>query len=355
MKRLLTLGLASAMILSLAVGCGAKKEMEAPATEAETQTEETQPSMEGAKKVEVLFYQFNDTYLSMVREELKKLDDADPEIEFSFQDAQGDQGKQNDEVDATLSGNVDALLVNLVDTGAAQVVIDKVKETEKPLVFFNREPDNIDSYKTYDKARFVGTQIEEAGVMQGELVKAYWEANKETADRNKNGKLDYVLLHGGLDNAEAIARSEYSVKTVMDAGIEVNKIGEQIALWDTEKAKQAMDAWLAKDEANIDVVFANNDGMAIGAINALKAIGYNDADASKHVAVFGVDATEEAKAAIEAGSMDGTVMQDAPAMAKAMYDLAKNAANGKEFIEGTDYSYDASGVAVRIPYAKYEQ
>lgn len=141
----------------------------------------------------------------------------------------------------------------------------------------------------------------------------------------------------------------------MDAGIEVNKIGEQIALWDTEKAKQAMDAWLAKDEANIDVVFANNDGMAIGAINALKAIGYNDADTSKHVAVFGVDATEEAKAAIAAGSMDGTVMQDAPAMAKAMYDLAKNAANGKEFIEGTDYSYDASGVAVRIPYAKYEQ
>lgn len=350
MKRLLSMGLVSALMLSMVAGCGTAS---AP-TEQSAEGDAT-ASAEGAKKVGVLFYQFNDTYLSMVREELKKLDEADPEIEFVFQDAQGDQGKQNDEVDATLSGEVDALLVNLVDTGAAQVVIDKVKETEKPLIFFNREPDNIDSYATYDKAKFVGTQIEQAGIMQGELIKEYWEANKETADRNGNGKLDYVLLHGGLDNAEAIARSEYSVKTVQEAGIEVNKIGEQIALWDTEKAKQAMDAWVAKDEANIDVVFANNDGMAIGAVNSLKAIGYNDTDAAKHIAVFGVDATEEAKAAIEAGSMDGTVMQDAPAMAKAMYELAKNAASGKEFIEGTEYQYDESGVAVRIPYAKYEK
>lgn len=307
----------------------------------------------GAKKVAVFFYQFNDTYLSTVRNAMTELDEKDDSIEFIFQDGQNDQGKQNDSIDAQLS-KADAYLVNLVDTGAAQTVLQKLQPTGKPTILFNREPDNIDSYKTYDKARFVGTKKEEAGVIQGEIIKEYWENNKDTADRNQNGKLDYVLLHGGLDNAEANARSEYAVKTLKDAGIEVNEVGMQIANWDTEKAKQAMDAWLAKNEGDIDVVIANNDGMAIGAINALKAIGFNGDDASKHIGVFGVDATEEAKEAIRTGSMDGTVMQDAVAMAQAMYTLAKNALDGKEYLDGTEYSWDESGIAVRIPYKKFE-
>ena len=77
-------------------------------------------------------------------------------------------------------------------------------------------------------------------------------------------------------------------------------------------------------------------------------------DKAKHVGVFGVDATEEAKAAIQAGSMDGTVMQDGKAMAEAMYTLAKNAIDGKDYIEGTDYQWDESGIAIRIPYKKFE-
>ena len=351
MKRNLKKVLATAMAASMlfAVACGKTEEKkDAPAGDA-PKTE----SSDSAKKIGVFFYQFNDTYLSTVRNALKELDDKDDAIEFVFQDAQNDQGKQNDEIDTQLQ-QVDAYLVNLVDTGAAQIVLEKLKPTDKPVILFNREPDDINSYKAYDKARFVGTKKEEAGVIQGDIIVEYWNNNKDTVDRNKNGKLDYVLLHGGLDNAEANARSQFSVETIKGAGIEVNELGMQIANWDTEKAKQAMDAWLAKDEANIDIVIANNDGMAIGAINSLKALGYNAEDKAKHVGVFGVDATEEAKAAIQAGSMDGTVMQDGKAMAEAMHTLAKNAIDGKDYIEGTDYQWDESGIAVRIPYKKFE-
>lgn len=342
LKRLAATAMAAAIMLT-ATACGGG------------QTAKTDnPASGDSKKVAVFFYQFNDTYLSTVRNAMKELDDKDSTIEFIFQDGQNDQGKQNDSIDAQLS-KADMFLVNLVDTGAAQTVLQKLQPTGKPAVLFNREPDNIDSYKTYDKARFVGTKKEEAGIIQGDIIVEYWKNNKETADRNGNGKLDYVLLHGGLDNAEANARSEFSVKTIKDAGIEVNEIGMQIANWDTEKAKQAMDAWLAKNEADIDVVIANNDGMAIGAINALKAVGYNSGDKAKHVGVFGVDATEEAKEAIKAGSMDGTVMQDAVAMAEAMYKLTKNALDGNDYLNGTDYKWDESGIAVRIPYKKFEK
>jgi len=349
LKKLLATAMVATMLLPIAA-CG--KTEEKPATDDKAKTESAEKT--DSKKIGVFFYQFNDTYLSTVRNALKELDDKDDSIEFIFQDAQNDQGKQNDEID-TLLDQVDGYLVNLVDTGAAQIVLEKLKPTDKPAILFNREPDDINSYKAYDKARFVGTKKEEAGVIQGNIISEYWNANKDTVDRNKNGKLDYVLLHGGLDNAEANARSKYSVDTITEAGIEVNEIGMQIANWDTEKAKQAMDAWLAKDEANIDVVIANNDGMAIGAINSLKALGYNDKDAEKHVGVFGVDATEEAKAAIEVGSIDGTVMQDGVAMAEAMYKLAKNAVEGKDYLDETEYKWDESGIAVRIPYKKFEK
>lgn len=344
-KKKVALFLAMTLLATSFVGCGKKSEGNTGSTTAN----------KDAKKVGVFLYQFNDTYLSTVRNELEKLDAADDTLEFSYFDAQDAQDKQNDALDSQLS-KLDVFLVNLKDTGAADQVLTKLKTTGKPVILFNREPDNINAYKVYDKAKFVGTKIEEAGVLQGELIAEYWEKSAGKADRNGNGVLDYVLLHGGLDNAEAIARSRESIAAIEKKGIKVNQIAQTIALWQTDKASEAMDAWLSKDKDNIDIVVSNNDSMAMGAINALKKIGFNSdkTDYSKYIGVFGVDATEEAKAAIAEGSMVGTVKQDNVAMAKALYELAKNAAQGKDYLEGTAYKYDESGIAVRIPYQKYE-
>lgn len=305
-------------------------------------------------RVGAFFYQYSDTYTSTVRSALEKYA-GEMNLELNLQDAQNNQGMQNDQIPNVISCGVDVILMNIVDTGAAANVIDQAKAADLPIIFFNREPEDIDVYKSYDKSRFVGTRKEDAGIIQGEMIVDLWNSDPAKFDRNGDGKLNYVMLHGGLDNAEAIARTEYSVKTITDAGIEVQEIGMQIAAWDTERAKNAMDAWVAKDLDNIDVVIANNDGMAIGAINALRAIGFNSGDDSKYIPVFGVDATEEAKEAISQGTMAGTVLQDADAMAKALAEIARNAGQGKDFLDGLDYEYDESGVAVRIPYAPYTE
>ncbi|NLY08757.1 MAG: galactose ABC transporter substrate-binding protein [Tissierellia bacterium] len=356
-KKWLALLLAVVMIMSVFVGCA---KQEAPAEEkteeaTEEKTEETTEEASGdKKKVAVFYYQYADTYISTVRAAFNEMVEKEGGIEVLEFDGMNNQATQNDQIDNAISQGVDALLVNVVDTGAAQAVIDKAKEAGLPLIFWNREPDDANVYGTYEKARFIGTKIEEAGVMQGELIKNFWADG--AVDRNGNGKLDYVLLHGGQDNAEALARSQYSVKALEDAGIELNKIAEAVAEWATDKAKDAMDSWLAKDKDNIDVVIANNDGMAIGAINALQAVGLNTGESQEKevfVGVFGVDATEEAKDAISSKTMSGTVKQDNVAMAAALYALAKNAANGTDFIEGTEYTYDDSGFAVRIPYAPF--
>ncbi|NLY21179.1 MAG: galactose ABC transporter substrate-binding protein [Tissierellia bacterium] len=350
-KKMLALLLALVMMGTMMVACGKKEEAPAePTGEATTETPEATEPAEGGGTIGALYYNYSDTYISTVRSNFDEYA-KEAGFELNVQDGQNNQGTQNDQIDNVISKGVDALLVNIVDTGAAVNVIDKAKAADLPLIFFNREPEDISVYGTYDKSRFVGTRKEEAGIIQGEMVVEAWADG--AADRNGNGKLDYVLFHGGLDNAEAIARSEYAVKTIVDAGIEINKIGEQIANWDAEQAKLAMDAIVAKNLEDIDFVLANNDSMAMGAVNALKAVGYNTGDPDKYIPVYGVDATEEAKEAISKGEMAGTVKQDAEAMAKAMLTLAQNAIEGKEFIEGTDYEYDESGVAVRIPYQPY--
>ena len=343
-KKKVALFLAMALTVTAFAGCGKQG----------GNTGSTDSGKKDAKKVGVFLYNFNDTYLSSVRKELEALDSKDDSIEFTYFDSQNDQGKQNDAIDGQLE-KLDAFLVNLTDTGAADAVLSKIKPTNKPVILFNREPADIKAYQTYDKAKFIGTKIEEAGILQGEMIAEYWNNSNGAADRNKNGVLDYVLLHGGLDNAEAIARSKYAVETIESKGIKVNKIAEQIAQWRTDLAQEAVDAWLGKQEGDIDIVISNNDGMAIGAVNSLLAHGLNKdkTDLAKYIGVFGVDATEEAKKAITDGTMVGTVKQDNVEMAKALYEMGKNAANGKEYTEGTNYKYDDSGFAVRIPYQKY--
>lgn len=160
------------------------------------------------------------------------------------------------------------------------------------------------------------------------------------------------MLTGDAENPEAIARTEYSVNTVEEAGIEVNELGQQVANWNADQAYTAVSAWISREGDNIEMIFANNDSMASGAISALQAAGFNTGD-GPFIPVFGVDATDEAKQLIADGYMSGTVEQDGHAMAEAIYAMGKNALEGKEFLEGTDLEYDETGISVRIPYQKY--
>lgn len=266
-------------------------------------------------------------------------------------DGQGDQGQQNDQLDILIEKGVDALVVNIVDIGAANSAIEKAEEAGIPVVFFNREPDT-EVIKAYEDAVFVGTQPEEAGIIQGELMAEVWEEGDY--DRNDDGKIQYVMLKGDADNPEAIARTEYSIKTLNDKGIETEELGLQVANWDTDKANQAMEAWFAKDGDKIEYVIANNDGMASGAISALQNAGYNLGEEDKYIPVFGVDATDEAKDLIKEGYMAGTVKQDGEGMAKAVLALAINAAKGEDFLADTAHEFDDTGVSVRIPYQAYK-
>lgn len=305
-----------------------------------------------AKKLGLLIYNGGDNYIATVRQAFEKLDKEDNNFELEIVDGQFNQSTQNEQLDALISKKVDALLINIVDFGAAEEVISKVKESKIPAVFWNR--DITKSLKPEDLKQmiFYGTVAPQAGIYQGEMALEYWNKNKDKADRNGDGKLQYVMLHGGLDNAEAVARTEESIKVLKDNNIKVEKVGMQVANWNADEAKTAVDAWLAKSKDDIDVIFANNDGMAFGAVSALKEIGFNSGDSAKTIPVYGVDALDQAIQHIKAGEMAGTVKQNSETMAKGVIDLIMNKLAGKDWIESTDYKIHDDKVSVRMDYEK---
>lgn len=322
-------------------------EAEAPAEE-ENKEEATNGE---TKKIAVLLYNGSDTYIASVRQQLEKLDEADDSIEFVFQDGQKNQGTQTDQINNVVAQGVDGIMLNIVDISAASTAMETIKAAGIPTIFFNRDMTESLTEEDLDNFFFVGTNAPEAGVMQGEILTELWNAGD--MDRNGNGKLDYVMLNGGLDNPEAQARTEFSVKTLEENGIEVNEVAFQDAQWNTNQAKTAMDTWLQTDKDDIDAVIANNDEMAIGAISALQAVGMNTGSADDNIVVVGVDATDPAIAEIDKGTMSGTVKQDAEGMAKALVDTIKNKLNGGNFKDTEGYELGEDGKSFRIKYQKY--
>jgi methyl-galactoside transport system substrate-binding protein len=306
-------------------------------------------AMAATPRIGILIYKYDDTYISTVRNALNKA--LDGKAQISMQDGKGDQATQNDQLDVMIERGMDGIIVNMVDAQAAAGVVDKIKRAGIPVVFFNREP-NLDVLKTYEKALFVGTNAADAGKMQGDIVKSLWDANKY--DINKDGKFQYVMFKGEPDNPEAIARTDFSVSQAVENGVKLEQIGETfVCNWDTALAQQAMESALAANEGKIELVIANNDSMAMGAIAALSNIGYNVEGGSKLIPVIGVDATDQAVDAINRGIMSGTVKQDGEAMGNAVSAIMLNMIGGKAPLEGTGYQYDGSGIAVRIPYSPY--
>ena len=352
-KKIIALTMTVLLSMGVFAGCSSSQESTPQAdTQEGTQTQGEAADAEATSDKPlfgVCIYKYDDTYISTVRQALEQL--ADGNVELLLNDGKGDQGTQNDQVDLLIEKGVDVLLVNMVDAGAAQNVVDKAQKADIPVIFFNREP-STDVIKSYDKARFVGTNAKDAGIIQGEIAVELW-GDGSTYDTNGDGVMQYVMLKGEPDNPEAVARTEYAISTIKDAGIEVEELGLQVCNWDTGLAQNAMEAWLSRFGDDIEMVIANNDGMAQGAISALQAVGKNKGEGTPTVPVLGVDATDAAKDLISKGYMAGTVLQDADGMANCIYSLALNAAQGNDFLEGTDYEYDDTGVAVRIPYQAY--
>lgn len=322
---------------------------------------------------QVFWYTMSDTYLASVRSILNgKLKDAG--ISFVDQDGNATQSTQTDQITTAIATGADLLAVNIVETGAdgiAQNVVDQAKAAEIPLLFFNRSVSS-DVVKSYDKCCFVGTNYEQAGYMQGDMVGDYLLADYDAFDLNGDGEISYVMFKGQEDNMEAIARTKYGVENAnakltaagkpalkfYDESNSKQYLVDQAGTWSRQVAQDYMTTILAQynlDAGNmVELVIANNDEMALGAVQALQQAGYNNGEGTTVIPVFGVDATADAVFAIDAGTMAGSIKQDADGMAEAIATVASNMIAGKDMYADLNAAFTVEdGWKVVIPYAVY--
>ena len=374
MKKLALL-LASVLLLTMFASCTSTPASSGGGGDSTQGSQTDQPGKTEGLRADVFYYDYSDVYISTVRNEMDTMLD-DMGIQRNNWDAAGSQPSQSDQVNTAITAGSDLLIVNIVETSspdAAQGICDAAKNANIPIIFFNREVDDS-VVNSYDKCAFVGTNAPDAGHMQGEMIGEYLLANYDALDLNGDGSISYVMFKGQEGNAEAEARTQFAVE---DANKLLTKDGkpelvyyddkastkylvDQNGKWSAGAANDYMNTILsAYSEANknmVELVIANNDEMAKGAISALQGAGYNNGEGSKTIPVFGVDATADARTLISEGKMTASIMQDAAGMAKTITTLAGNVKDGKDLMDGAadQFTVDDGVDKIRVPYQKYD-
>lgn len=339
MKKLVTLLLMVSMLLSLAAVSGAEEKTEFD--------------------VRALVWKYDDTYGSSVRKAMMAAaeeigEELGVKINLTMYDAADDMAKQVEQATILVGEKPDFVIINLAEVASGQQLVDMFTEAKIPFLFYNKEPstETVQSVVIDSGSIFIGTTPREAGDMQGEILYDLYTADN-SIDLNGDGKLQYVSFMGEPNNPEAIARTQYSVETAIELGLDMEEVTETIvANWDSTQANDKMTATWAANQG-IEVVFANNDDMAIGVVAALNAFDYNTGkDGDPKLTIIGVDATDAAFESIKNGGMTATVKQDGDAMGYANVRIAINYLQTGEWLEGLDYEMAADEYSVRIPYTK---
>lgn len=375
MKKLLAIVLAACLALTL-VACGGAPSS-TPASGSASGS--TAAAVSGDANVAVFYYTYSDTYISSVRSALDaKLDEMG--VTYQDFDGAGQQTTQTEQVKTAITNGATVLLVNLVETAsddAANEIVSAAKDADIPVIFFNREVSN-DVVNSYEKCAFVGTDAAEAGHLQGQMIGNYLLENYEACDLNGDGKISYIMFKGQEGNPEADYRTQYGVEDANAVLAEAGKpalefydannaskyLVDQTGAWSAQAAADYMNTILGQyNEGNnnmVELVLANNDSMAEGAISSLQTAGWNLEGGDKVIPVYGVDAMASAVEKIDNGIMTGTVKQDGEAMAATIATLVKNVMDGADLMANTEsykFAVDKEGETIpskiQVPYAMY--
>ena len=280
---------------------------------------------EDAPKIGVAIYQFADNFMTLYRTELARYLTEDcgiPAENITIMDGKNDQAEQTNQIDAFIADNVDVMIINLVQSSSAASVIQKADAAGIPVVFINREP-TADDMALSEAICYVGADARQSGTFQGQII----AETENKGDWNGNGVVDYVMIMGDPENVDAQYRTEFSIKALTDAGLTVNKLFEQRGDWDQTKGQELAATALSQYGDDVDVIFCNNDAMALGAYQAIVDAGRT---VGQDIYLVGVDALDECQAMVADGTMTGTVLNDHIGQSHTAADVALLAAKGEK-------------------------
>ena len=280
---------------------------------------------EDAPKIGITIFNYADNFMTLYREELVRYLTEDcgiPAENITIMDGKNDQAEQSNQIDGFIADNVDVMIINLVQSSSAASVIQKADAAGIPVVFINREP-VADDMALSENICYVGADARQSGTFQGQII----AETENKGDWNGNGTVDYVMIMGDPENVDAQYRTEFSIKALEDAGLTVNKLFEQRGDWDQTKGQELAATALSQYGNDIDVIFCNNDAMALGAYQAIVDAGRV---VGEDIYLVGVDALDECQQMVADGTMTGTVLNDHIGQSHTAADVALQMAAGEK-------------------------
>lgn len=292
-------------------------------------------------RIGISLYRGDDTFINNIRSEIEdKAKEYEREngikVTLDIQDAKGSQNTQNNQVERFISLGCDVICVNPVDRMEASGMIEKAMAAKVPVVFFNRQPVEEDMNR-WENLYYIGVDAKETAILQGQMVVDMYREKPEAVDLNGDGVVNYVLLEGESSHQDSLIRTEWSIRSLKDGEVPIEKITGGITNWERSQASALMEQWLIQYPDTIELVISNNDDMALGAIDALERAEITD------VNVIGIDGTTPGLEAVKSGKMLGTVSSNKEIYASAILELAAGCALGKEtpkeypLVDGTYY------------------
>lgn len=283
-------------------------------------------------RIGVGLYRGDDTFINNIRSELESQakeyeKETGIKVKLDIVDAKGSQNTQNNQAERFLSLDCDVLCMNPVDRMMVSGLIDKAMAAEVPVVFFNRQPVEEDMNR-WDQLYYVGADAKESAVLQGEIVVDLYRKQPEALDINGDGVVSYVLLEGESSHQDSLIRTEWSIQTLKNGGVPIEKLTGGIANWERSQASALMEQWLDEYPDKIELVISNNDDMALGALDAIERSG-----TMQKIKLVGIDATNSGMEAVQSRKLLGTVSSDKKKYAWVIMQIAAAKARGEEIPE----------------------
>lgn len=275
-------------------------------------------------KMAVFVYKKSDVFISDIIGNMEKAarnyeEENGVAIQIDILDAKENQNDQDRQLDKCLQLGYDVFCVNLVDRTTASVVVDKTEAAGIPLIFFNREPVEQDIEKGKN-VYYIGADAKGSAVLQGKMIADLYAEHPEDLDLDGDGVVEYVMLEGQMGHQDAIIRTEWSIKTIRNAGVPLKSLESGVANFDRSQAAALMEQWLEKGD-DIELVICNNDDMALGAVDAMEKMGI-----TKKIKIVGIDGISDGIKAVKDGKMYGTVICNSEQQGESMFMLASSLA-----------------------------
>ncbi|MBC8571237.1 galactose ABC transporter substrate-binding protein [Oscillospiraceae bacterium NSJ-54] len=358
-KRVLAILLACAMLLITFAGCASEGGQGSSGAAAPGSSGADASGGAGNIKVGVIWRRFDDAFQTGFRK-IMEAEAKNMGIDINMQDGEEDVAIANNKLDTLLTSGYKLLGIIPKDRNAPNAMIEKCKRDDVPVVFVNTEP-MPEAMESYDKVWYVGAPAKDSGTMSCQVLCDYWKNNTSVADKNGDGKLQLLVLEGEPGHADVKLRCEAYWETLKQNDIEYEIVKDDTAMWMTDQAQNKMAAWLTElGDKGIEGVLCNNDGMAVGAMNACIQAGLNQngPGSADYIPICGVDATVEALEAMKKGTLLGTCENPRLGQSQAFLNVITAISQGNYEITEEVVNVEGAkvdGKYIWIPYVKVDE